>query len=168
MRMLIALTAAAPLALLAACGDSTPADEVEPTPMDTAALNDVSGGAMTSPPASSLEGMDFAGDYSLTDEAGRTSRITLRGDDTYDYTGPDGSTRSGRYSRTEDGNRLLIEDFDGRAGYFSIGDGALYRLASPESAFDDLTGATTYRRENFPPAPSGGPGTLDTGVDSAR
>jgi hypothetical protein len=169
MRTLFTLATAAPLALLAACGDSTPADEVEPMPMETMAAGTASaaGGGARTQPVSSLEGVDFAGNYGLTDESGQTSRVTLRGDNTYDYTGPGGTTRSGRYSRMEDGRRILIEDFDGQAGYFSVGDGTLYRLRNADAAYDDVAESPTYRR-NFPPMPNGGPGTVDTGAQQGR
>jgi len=164
MRTLFALAAAAPLALLAACGDSTPAEEAGTEPMDNVAADASRAGETRPVPVASLEGVDFAGDYRLADESGQTARITLRDDDTYDYTGPDGTTRSGRYSRTEDGRRILIEDFDGQAGYFSVADGALYRLSSADAPYDEVADSPTYRRD-FPPMPSGGPGTVDTGAE---
>jgi hypothetical protein len=167
MRILITLTVAAPLALLAACGDSTPAEEPETASMESVADASATADASMPPPASSLEGVDFAGEYSLTDEAGTTSRISLRDDDTYDYTGPDGTTRSGRYSRTDDGNRLMIEDFDGQAGYFSVGDGALYRLPSAEASYDEITVTGMYRRENAP-VPENGPGATTDSVADKR
>jgi hypothetical protein len=166
MRISIALTAIAPLALLAACGDSAPDEQA---PMTTEIVADASATADTDlpPPASSLEGVDFAGDYSLTDESGQTSRISLRADDTYDYTGPDGTTRSGSYQRMDDGRRIMIEDFDGRAGYFSIGEGTIYRLPDADTPYNQITVTDTYRRENAP-VPTGGPGATTNSVNDKR
>jgi hypothetical protein len=168
MRIPIILSAAAPLALLAACGDSTPADEAEPTALDEVApTQDLAAASIDMPevPANSLASVDYPGSYAMTDAEGRTSRITLRDDDTYDYTGPDGTSRTGRYTRLDDGSRIMIEDFDGRAGYFSVADGAIYRLEGESTPYNEITVTGMYRRENAP-VPEGGPGaTTDTVAD---
>ncbi|AKH43082.1 hypothetical protein FHS61_001218 [Altererythrobacter atlanticus] len=148
MRSLIALTVTAPMALLAACGEATPADEVEPAPMETAALEAAKPEPMASPPADALDSVDYSGTYTKPSENGSIERLTLNAeDDSYEYTAGDGRTSSGTYTRMDDNRRIMIEDFGGRAGYFTVADGAVYRLPEADSSPDEITVTGMYRRE---------------------
>ena len=149
MRRLIAVAAVAPFALLAACGDSTPVEEVEPEPMDTMGLETPDPVAVEPVPEASLENVDFAGDYAMTGLDGSISTITLDPtDDSYEYTAGDGTSSSGNFTRMDDGQRIMIEDFDGRAGYFAIGDGAIYRLPDAYTGADQITVTGMYERRD--------------------
>lgn len=147
MRKLVAVAALAPFALLAACGESTPAEQVEPEPMDPMGLATPETSAVQEVPDDSLESVDFAGDYTMTGLDGSVSTITLDPeDDSYEYTAGDGTTSSGTFSRMDDGQRIMIEDFDGREGYFAIGDGAIYRLPDADTGVDEITVTGMYER----------------------
>lgn len=147
MRKLIALAAVAPVALLAACGDSA-SDDGAPAPMDTMGLQTPQPESMPPVPENALETVAFGGSYTMTGLDGSVSRITLDAeDDSYEFTGGDGSTTSGDFARMDDGSRIMIEDFDGRDGYFAIADGAIYRLASETTSVEDITPVGMYQRE---------------------
>lgn len=163
MRSLIVLTAAAPLALLAGCGDSTPAENAEPTPMPTDSIAAAEPEPMPTVPADALANVDYSGAYTQSEDNGSTGRLTLNADsDSYDYTAADGSETSGNYTEMDDGRRIMIEDFDGRPAYFAIADGAIYRLPEADSSPDDITVTGMYRRD-FAPVPPHGP---DASVNS--
>lgn len=169
MRLPIVLIAATPLALLTACGESTPVEDVEAEPMEAALDDD---------PADSdeiasvdLSEYDYSGEYVLAGEDGETESITLDADDgSFTYTGSDGEARTGSFTLMEDNRRLLIEDFDGQAGYFSIDEGALYRLADENAApMDRITVTAEYRRDPGNEAMPTGPGaTVDNVADKRQ
>lgn len=153
MRNLFALTAIAPLALLAACGDAPVEDE--DVALDPAGLGlespDVAAADMPQPTENSVETVDYSGDYTFTGLDGSESTLTLDKEaGTYSYKGP-GIESSGTYE-TLDGSRIAIEDFDGRAGYFSIADGALYRLADENTPYDTIEVNAMYRRNEGVPS----------------
>ncbi|RIV83884.1 hypothetical protein [Aurantiacibacter zhengii] len=155
MRNFTLLMAAAPLALLAACGGND-ADEAE---MDTDAdmtaeadmtANDTAMSADSEPgPATSqAEAGDYSGVYSYTDEQGAQNAVRLNSsDNTYDYVGADGEMRSGSYTWDADGYRLNIEDFNGEPASFAISNGDLVRLQN-DTALDSTMTVTgdRYRR----------------------
>lgn len=157
MRITTALLAAAPLALsLAACGESESVDEIDASEMDAAALP-------TPAPIEESEVLaadagatnDYVGSYSRSEEDGNTSSVRFNDDDTYEYTAPDGTRSSGRYTRNERG-RLAIEDFDGTPGYFVLRDGDLVRLPELDQPDDEIVVEGSYARDAEPAtAPAG-------------
>jgi hypothetical protein len=150
MRSIITL-AAAPLALLAACADSTPVDEVEPEPM---AVDEVPVTIdLPEIPVNSLTTIDYPGVYSRD---GRT-RLRLNADKTYELIQPDGTSASGAYSEMEDGSRIKLENFEGGPAWFSVGNGAIYRLPSESTPFSQITPEGEYKREPDRPAASVAP-----------
>ncbi len=173
MRTFIALTAAAPLAMLAACGETTPADELTPEPMDAeiAALDrpePVIEGALPQVPENALEEVEFAGTYSREGDAG-TERLTLDpADDTFEYTAADGTVSRGSYTRMDDNRRLSIEDFDGQTAYFSVAEGSLFRLDGADTPADQITVTGQYRRDNTTAAQTTGPGATTDNVGDRR
>lgn len=140
MRSLIVL-AAAPLAMLAACADSTPVDEVEPEPMATDAVPITI--ELPEIPVNSLVTIDYPGVYSRD---GRT-RLRLNEDMTYELIRPDGTSVAGTYSELEDGSRIMLEDFEGGPAWFSVGRGAIYRLPDESTPYDEITAEGEYKRE---------------------
>lgn len=140
MRSIIIL-AAAPLAMLAACADSTPVDEVEPEPM---AVDEVPVTIeLPEIPANSLITIDYPGVYSRD---GRT-RLRLNADKTYELIRPDGTSVTGAYSEMEDGSRIRLEEFEGGPAWFSVGNGAIYRLPGESTPFGEITADGEYKRE---------------------
>lgn len=148
MRKLIALSAIAPLALLAACGDG-PVDESDVavesagTGLDTPAAQQAS----YAPPSDAVDGMDYSGDYTLTGLDGSESTLTLNSaDNTYSYTAPGMSEpRTGSYTLAD--NRIEIPNFDGDIpAYFSVSNDALYRLADQDRLYSDTENSTIYVR----------------------
>ena len=141
MRKFIALTAAAPLALLAACGDNdteVPAD----TDADLTAIDDTGASAetMAAGPATSLaDAGDYSGTYSVQTNDGTQRGITLNAtDSTYSYVNRDGTERTGRYTITTDGYRMAIDDFYGEPAYFTISNGDLVKLQSDVDITPDI------------------------------
>lgn len=167
MRHLIILTASAPLALLVACGETTPVEETEIVPMDAEVAElDMSAEPLPEVPENALDEVDFAGTY-MREGAEGIERLTLYpADDRYEYAGADGRVTSGSFTRLEDNRRLSIEDFDGQAAYFSVADGSIYRLADADTPVDQITVAAQYRRSQSNPAQETGPGaTVDNVAD---
>jgi hypothetical protein len=140
MRSLIIL-AAAPVAMLAACADSTPVDEVEPEPMATDEVPITI--ELPEIPANSLTTIDYHGVYSRD---GRT-RLRLKEDMTYELTRPNGTMTTGAYSEMEDGSRIRLEDFEGGPAWFSVGNGAIYRLPDESTPYSEITAEGEYKRE---------------------
>lgn len=147
MRMKPLLTAAAPLALLAACGEATPVEEFEPQPMETAPAAVVD---LPEIPANSLGTVDFPGSYSRMG-----STLVLDEDGTYDFLAANGERITGTYSRMEDGSRIRLEDFDGGPAFFSVGRDAIYRLPSEATPYNEITVEGEYRRNLATPSPAG-------------
>lgn len=161
MHRLMALAALPPFALLAACGESTPVDQVEPEPMEAMGLEAAEPAALEAIPENALETVDFAGDYTMTGLDGSVSTITLNpDDDSYEYTAGDGTASSGNFTRMDDGRRIVIEDFDGGPGYFAIADGAIYHLPDAETGVDQITVAGMYERADAS-APEGERNAVD-------
>ncbi len=168
MRKVIILAAAVPFFMLAACGDSTPAEQADPEPANTMGLATPEPAAMPEVPDNSLSSVDFAGTYTMTGLDGSLSSITLKpDDDSYEFTAGDGTKSSGKFQRMDDGRRIMIEDFDGRAGYFAIADGAIYRLPDADTGVDQITVTGMYARQNGT-APQGGPGATTNNVQDKR
>ena len=149
MRSLIIL-AAAPLALLAACADSTPVDEVEAEPMATDEVPVTI--ELPEIPANSLTTIDYPGVYSRD---GRT-RLRLNEDMTYELIRPDGASVTGTFSEMEDGSRIRLEDFEGGPAWFSVGNGAIYRLPDETTPYSEITAEGEYKREPDRPTPAVG------------
>ncbi|KLE34174.1 hypothetical protein [Aurantiacibacter luteus] len=134
MRKYLILTAAAPLALLAACGDSD-ADETAMAD-DTAAAdtmaNDNAMAADTTAeagPATTLaDAGDYSGVYSYTGADGDTAVRINSADMTYDYVGPDNQVQTGKYTTTPDGYRFKIDNWYGSPTWFTVSNGQLVRL----------------------------------------
>lgn len=139
---------AAPLALLAACGEGRVSE-------DDLAVEDVGMGLETppnlaelpEPTENALETVDFSGTYMMTGLDGSETRLILdREAGSYTYVGPAGNEQTGAFE-TLGGSRIMIEDFGGRPGYFSVADGALYRLAGEDAAYDDVSAGSVMLRE---------------------
>lgn len=168
MRLSVVL-AVAPLALLGACGESTPVEEVEAEPMEAALEQEPADNEEIG--AVDLGEYDYSGEYRMQGEGGETESLTINADDsTYSYTGPDGETRTGTYTLMDDNRRLMIEDFNGQAAYFSVDEGALYRLADANAApMDRINVTAEYRRD---PAnqvmPTGPDATVDNVADKRQ
>jgi hypothetical protein len=93
----------------------------------------------------------------------------LRDDDSYEYVPAEGGEpRMGRFTRLDEGRRILIEDYDGRAAYFALSDGELYRLASETASPDEITVSSRYRREIAPVQEAGPGATTDSVADKRR
>ena len=147
MRVSVAFIAAAPLALLAACGESTPVDEMNAEPMETVLATEAAEPEPIS--AIDLSQADYTGAYTMIEEDGTRETITLNPDMTFEYTTSDGLTRTGEYRVMDDDLRLMIEDFDGRAAYFSLDDDTLYRLASQTAdPTDRILAIGEYHRQS--------------------
>ena len=149
MRKLLALSAIAPLALLAACGDAPVEEEDLAVEQAGTGLEAPVDQASYAPPSDAVDGMDYSGDYSFTGLDGSESRLTLNSaDNTYTYTAP-GMTepRTGSYTLAD--NRITIADLDDRGtAYFSVSNDALYRLADETRPYSDTEGSTIYVRGN--------------------
>lgn len=148
MRKLIALTAVAPLALIAACADNSSADtdEVAVEDMDMG-LETQPSPAAYSPPSDNVAAQDYSGSYTFTGLDGSETTLTLNSEDsTYSYSSP-GSTEplTGSYSLAD--NRIEIADLsDDGPSYFSVSNDALYRLADDTRLYSDTDGSTIFVR----------------------
>ncbi|NNC59432.1 MAG: hypothetical protein HKO05_05490 [Erythrobacter sp.] len=161
MRLPKILAAAAPLALLAACGDNV--EDIEAAAADTEnaiATEDVdTSGDDDSEPAAATkldEAKDASGTYTVTDADGTTRRITLdTSAGTYEYKNDKGETKTGSYTRADDGYRFIINDYNGRIGYFAFSNGDLVRLPvdatlSPDDKGEVEVSGERYRRDDKP------------------
>ncbi|AKH43083.1 hypothetical protein FHS61_001217 [Altererythrobacter atlanticus] len=138
MRFPLAITAVAPLALLAACGESAP----EPAPEEVAAAPEEP--AMPPVPADSLETLDYAGTYTLTRINGSKASLTLDAEgSSYTYIAANGKETEGSFTKV-DGNRIMVEDFDGEPGYFAVAEGAIYYLPDAETSVDEIMYSNMY------------------------
>ncbi|WP_340588468.1 hypothetical protein [Erythrobacter alti] len=131
MRKFTILLAAAPLALLAACGDSD-TDVSADTDADLTAMDDSAPAddTMASGTATAMaDAGDFSGTYSAPDADGTERRISFNANDnTYSYVDLDGTERSGSYMIANDGYRMTVADFYGEPAMFTITNGELIRL----------------------------------------
>ena len=122
----------APLALLTACGDDV--DDVEAPAVDTApmpasdAVTDTE--VETSTVATKLDDAgDASGTYTLTGADGKASDLTIDTKaGTYSYKATDGTEKTGKYERSDDGYRFIVGDYNGRIAYFAFSEGDLIRL----------------------------------------
>lgn len=139
MRKYIALTAIAPLALVAACGDNDAEEDTVDT-ADTSMATELEPEPVEATPTPIAEAGDFSGAYTYAANDGTGTSVRLNAsDDTYEYTGEDGTVRTGTYSRASDGYRLIFEDYYGSPAYFTISNGELVRLAGDVEVTDDIT-----------------------------
>ena len=142
----VIFASAAPF-LIAACGEATPVDEVEPQPMQTAPAGAEI--ALAEIPANSLRSIDYPGSYL---QGG--TRLVLNEDKTYEISRADGTTDVGTYSELEDGSRIRLEDFDGGPAWFSVGQRAIYRLPDESTPYGEITVEGEYRRDLATPTPT--------------
>ncbi|MXP26302.1 hypothetical protein GRI39_09665 [Altererythrobacter indicus] len=144
MRKIVSVIVAAPLALaLAACGETTPAEQATPEPVAA----DVPVNLPTIP-VNSLTTIEYAGTYSKDMGDGTTSHITLNSqDDTYQYDAGDGKVISGKYKRMDDGSRIELADFGGKPAIFAVGTGAIYRMDSADTPLTDVKEVNMYSRD---------------------
>ena len=132
MRNTTILLAAAPLALLAACGDAE-TDEMSDADATTVATSEADPTAAdqgTPGPATALaDAGDYSGNYTYTASDGSQQGLTINTEDkTYSYFGPDGLTRTGDYTWTPDGFRIMIPEWSNGPTWFVIREGQLVRL----------------------------------------
>ena len=133
MRNTTILLAAAPLALLAACGDAETDDATNADATTVASSESdptASDAAGTPGPAMKLdEAGDFSGNYTYTADDGSQRGVTIDTESkTYKYFGPDGLQRTGDYTWTPDGFRIMIPEWDEGPTWFAIREGQLVRL----------------------------------------
>lgn len=167
MRALFAVTAAAPLMLIAACQNEA-ADEAE-LAGETMTMETETNADESSIDAVPLAGAALDGNYAMTGADGSSSRIALQSQDmSYEYTRPDGTISRGNYSYADD-YRLMIEDYDGSPAYFSFDNSALYQLGNENAApYDRITVRGEYKRDNTNAAQVGGPGATTSSVADKR
>ena len=98
--------------------------------------------ALPKVPADALATIDYAGSY-----AHGTTHLRLNGDKTFELTKNDGTIVTGNYTELADGSRIQLDDFDGgKPAWFSVGNGALYRLADGTVPYDQVDEAEVYNR----------------------
>lgn len=147
MRKYSILLAAAPIALLAACGGETE-QQVDTADTDTAMTDDATASdSYEDGPATKLaDAGDYSGAYTYVGEDGTKRRVSVNSSDkTYSYTDADGNEQTGTYTVADDGYRFRIESFYGGPGWFTIRDGWLVRLDNE----DEVTGETVVRGERY-------------------
>ena len=140
MRKHTIMLAAAPLALLAACGDGADEEAVAETDMaaettatDTSEPDEVA-------PTKIADAGDVSGAYSFTGEDGATRSITLNAaDTTYSYTDDEGVEQSGTYTVTPDGYRIYLSDYYGSPGWFIYRNDALDLIRTDFEVPPDVT-----------------------------
>lgn len=149
MRARVTLAFTAPLALLAGCGETTPADESRVVPMDTQVpgLDEIAADPLPDVPQNALDQIQFAGTYSREAEDGAERLALDAAADTYTYTAPDGTVSTGSYRRMADNRRIELENIGGEPAYFSVADGAIFRLGSPDASADQITVSSQFRRD---------------------
>lgn len=152
MRKFLTITAAAPLALLAACGDSEPDEDMAIDADQESVMTEDADMAMSEDgPATRLEDAgDFSGTYTAQGSDGTSRSLTLdSSDDSYEYTASDGTTRTGNFTRLDDGYRLQIEDYDGSPGYFTFSNGELVQLENDtEMTADSMASGERYSNDD--------------------
>lgn len=147
-----ALTAAAPLVLLAACGESTPVEETQVAPMDTGVAEvDRAAGDLPEVPENALSQIAFGGAY-VREGASGPERIVLdSSDDSWEFLIAGESVSSGSFTRMEDNRRIELDDFDGAPAYFAVAEGVIYRLDTLETPPSEISVAGQYRRAESEP-----------------
>lgn len=143
MRKFTILLAAAPLALLAACGDG---DVEETTDVSTAeadmGANDMAmaGDTQPGPATSEADAGDYSGVYSYSADNGTQNAVRINASEgTYDYVGANDEMRSGNFTWEDDGYRMRIEDFNGETAWFAISNGDLVRLQNDTALDNTMT-----------------------------
>ena len=144
MRKFTILLAAAPLAMLAACGEAeTDADmtDADATTVATSDNDPTAAGDYTPGPATALaDAGDISGGYTYTAEDGTSRSVKIDASNkSYTYYGPDGITRTGDYTWTPDGFRLMLPDFDGTQSWFVVREGSLVRLNEDKKWTPEMT-----------------------------
>jgi len=169
MRKLLTLAAAAPFMMLAACGDTTPVEETEIAPMEAEVAElDMASEALPEVPENALDVVAFSGTY-VREGSGGTEQVRLDAEnDTWEYTMPDDTVTRGTFTRLDDNQRLMIEDFDGEPAYFSVADGTIYRLDNAETPPDEITVTAQYRRDDRASAEPIAAPTGDAGEGAPR
>ena len=134
MRNTTILLAAAPLALLAACGDAETDDatDADATTVASSESDPTAAGEddYTPGPATPLaDAGDYSGNYTYTADDGSQQGLTIDTESqTYSYFGPDGLTRTGDYTWTPDGFRIMIPEWNEGPTWFVVREGQLVRL----------------------------------------
>lgn len=155
---------AAPLALLGACGEARVSEEeleveragtgLENVAMDPADL--------PQPMENSLETVDYSGNYTMTGMDGSQTRLVLDQEaGTYTYYGVGQLETTGTIEELG-GSRIYLEDVAGRPAWFSVADGALYRLPTEDTPYDEVSTASMFLRDD-PGSLAGG----NAGADGA-
>ncbi len=146
----VLILAATPLALLAGCAKSTPADEATPEPMVAATETEAPVPVkLPTVPVNAVTTIDYPGTYSRG-----TETLRLSSDKNYVLTLPDGTVRTGSYTELADHQRIKLNNFeDGKPAWFSIANGAIYRLKNENTSPNEITVTAEYKREpDVPPA----------------
>ncbi|WP_271079322.1 hypothetical protein [Aurantiacibacter sp. MUD61] len=156
MNKLTILAAAAPLALLAACGDSDTEESMadDDATMGETAANDTAPmeGENADTATAVADAGDYSGVYSYTGEDGNQTAFRVNSTDmTYEYVGSDGEMRSGTYSVAEDGYRLQVSDWYGEPANFAISNNELVRLQGDL----EMTNSMTAEGERYARAQEG-------------
>ncbi|BDI60024.1 hypothetical protein [Qipengyuania nanhaisediminis] len=155
MRKHTILLAAAPLALLTACGDG--ADEAEGYEADATTIADAENDPTaaeddyTPGPATRLsDAGDYSGGYTYTSPNGTEYELQLNSEDkTYKWFGPNGLERTGDYTWTPDGFRIMIDEFDGGPAWFTLREGSLIRLREDREITPEIeVDGERYRRDD--------------------
>ena len=137
-----------PLALLTACGEGPVTQEdvaVDAPGMGLEAATTLD--ELPEPVEGGVETLDFSGTYTMTGLDGSQTQLILDKEaGTYTYVGPAGNAQEGTFE-TLDESRIMVEEFGGRPGYFSLADGALYRLGGEDSAYDDVSAGSVMVRD---------------------
>ncbi len=158
MRLAPAFTFLAPLALgLAACGDTTPADEATPEAADVPVNLPEVDPRFPSVVPNARTSVDYAGTYAQPVANGERS-ITLKTDGTYAMRDQNGVETTGTYNWYDDNSRILIKN-DGENLVYAIADGALYRMPDADApTTGTMTEEQTYRRVMGPGGTMGATG----------
>ncbi|MXP11158.1 chitin-binding domain-containing protein [Pseudoblastomonas halimionae] len=171
MRKYTIMLAAAPLALLSACGDS--ADDETVTETDVVAETDAAGDSAmvedtsTGPATRIDDAGEYSGSYSFADDAGETRNVRLSSsDNTYSYTDADGNEQTGSYTVDDDGYRIRLADFYGEPATFAYRNDAFW-LVDGDLIFaedTDVNGDRYARNRDDDEMPSRAP-ELGSSVD---
>ncbi len=159
MRFARAITLVAPLALgLAACGDTTPADEATSEAADVPVNLPKIDPRFPSVVPNARTSVDYAGTYAQPVANGERS-ITLKTDGTYTMRDQNGVETTGTYNWYDDNSRILIKN-NGENMVYAIADGTLYRMPDADSpTTGTMTEEQTYRRVVGPGGAMGATGT---------
>lgn len=118
-----------PFAVLAACGG---APKEEAAPADTTTTTAPVDAPMPPIAANARTAVAWDGSYSMTGTDGVASTLTLNKDDTYSWVVGSAAPVKGKFSWYKDGQRILLDAAGGKAVY-AVADGAVYKLAGPDT-----------------------------------